>query len=517
MKSMINKLKDKVKGANIKAKALTGINAFKSFSFKKKMAFILAGILLLCFLMKLIGIATKDTSTYNLIETTVERGDIKVTLSGSSIVEPVEMYSVVSTVKGDILNDYIEIGQEVKEGDLLYVIDSSDAEKNISKAELSYEKTLLSYNQNVESVENLTITSPASGVITTLNIKEMDNVNNNGKVATIVDYKNLEAKLPFLSDDAKMLQKGDKVRITVAGSNLELDGNIKKINTGTYISENGALVSDVTIEFINPGAIKEDAVVTAISGDIACNGSGNVKYSNLYEIVAKTSGEVTGLFYSEGDKIEKGDILAILDNDSVIVNAKSSALSLEDSKLSVEEAYETLDEYNIKSMIDGTVISKTSKAGDTIDGSDGMKTLAVIADVSKLVCSLNIDELDISKVQVGQEVTVTADAVEGKTFKGVVKTKSIMGTTSNNTTSYPIEIEISEYEDLIPGMSVNVEIVVEEAKNVLLVPISAVQRGNMILVKENSSSFKNSKNNVEDKLQNYKDNKEGSEEEKNIK
>ena len=53
----------------------------------------------------------------------------------------------------------------------------------------------------------------------------------------------------------------------------------------------------------------------------------------------------------------------------------------------------------------------------------------------------------------------------------MVETVSIIGSTQNGSTSYPVKIVIEEYEGLIPGMNVNTEIILEEAENALVVPI----------------------------------------------
>ena len=65
---------------------------------------------------------------------------------------------------------------------------------------------------------------------------------------------------------------------------------------------------------------------------------------------------------------------------------------------------------------------------------------------------MNIDELDISKVSVGQTVQITADAVEGKTYEGEITKVSVAGTTTNGTTSYPVTVKITDTDGLLPGM-----------------------------------------------------------------
>ena len=146
---------------------------------------------------------------------------------------------------------------------------------------------------------------------------------------------------------------------------------------------------------------------------------------------------------------------------------------------------DTLDDYNIKSPIEGTVIEKKVKAGDTIDSG---AQLCTIYDLSYLKITMNVDELDISKVSVGQHVTVTADAVQGKTFEGKVTKINMAGNTTNGVTIYPVEVQIDDIDGLLPGMNVSTEIVVNNAEDVIAIPVGAVVRGDSVLVKTGNKS-----------------------------
>ena len=95
---------------------------------------------------------------------------------------------------------------------------------------------------------------------------------------------------------------------------------------------------------------------------------------------------------------------------------------------------------------------------------------------------MNVNELDIGKVQVGQTVEVTAAALPGQTFTGRVEKVSVNGTTTNGFTTYPVTITVSEYGGLKPGMNVSATILCETAENVLCVPVGAVDRGSTVLV-----------------------------------
>ena len=124
-------------------------------------------------------------------------------------------------------------------------------------------------------------------------------------------------------------------------------------------------------------------------------------------------------------------------------------------------------------------------------GSNSSNALCAIYDLSYLQMTLNIDELDIDNVAVGQVVNITSDAKEGQTFTGVVTRVSVVGTTSGGTTTYPVTVRIDDTEGLRPGMNVDAEIVLSSADDVLAVPSLAVNRGNTVLITADSPSAVN--------------------------
>ena len=157
-------------------------------------------------------------------------------------------------------------------------------------------------------------------------------------------------------------------------------------------------------------------------------------------------------------------------------------MSLEDARLSLQSAIDSLDDYTITSPISGTVIEKNYKAGDTLDSTSTGEYLAVIYDMSYLQFDMQVDEMYIGRIQVGQSVTITADALTGQTFTGTVSKVNINGTTSGGVTSYPVTVVIDQPGDLLPGMNITADILVDQVDGALVVPVGAVNRGNYILV-----------------------------------
>ena len=187
----------------------------------------------------------------------------------------------------------------------------------------------------------------------------------------------------------------------------------------------------------------------------------------------------------EGSIVSDGSTIIRLESDNVTNSVESASDSVKDAQLSLENQYEELEDYTITSPIDGTVIEKKVKAGDTIDSN---AELCTIYDLSYLKMTMNVDELDISKVKVGQDVSITADAVKGKVFTGKVTKINMAGTTTNGVTTYPVEVQIEETDGLLPGMNVSTEIIVNQVNDVVAIPSGAVIRGDMVLVKTGNTS-----------------------------
>ena len=102
---------------------------------------------------------------------------------------------------------------------------------------------------------------------------------------------------------------------------------------------------------------------------------------------------------------------------------------------------------------------------------------------SQLTFDMDISEQDISQIRVGQQVEITADALDGQSFTGVVDKININGTTTSGNTTYPVTVLVDgSPEELYPGMNVSARVIVEEAGNVLTLPVEAVERGNTVLV-----------------------------------
>ncbi|MCX7715348.1 MAG: HlyD family efflux transporter periplasmic adaptor subunit [Clostridia bacterium] len=406
---------------------------------------------------------------------TVTRGNIEVAITGSGTVEPYARYEILATVNGEILSAPYEVGDSVKKGDVLYQIDSSDAEIELQQQENNLKSAKLSNEETQKTAEKLSITAPCDGVISDLDIKVGEEVSSSQEVATITNSRDLTVDLPFNESQIKSISVGQTATLSSSSHMSSVEGKVVHIASNPTAQSDGSKLYNVTITFTNPGSfIKGITVGGEINGMIS-PGSGTVQYSDEKTVKTETDGTISSVKHKNGDYVKKGEVIATIKNDDITNEIEKSNISYESSVLSLETKKNALEDYNIKSPIDGTVISKEYKAGDTIDKTNSSVTMMVVADISKLKFSLEIDELDISKIAVGQKVEITCDAVSGETFEGVITNVSLEGTTTNSVTTYTADVVIDNPGTLRPSMNVDASVIVESATNTLLLPATDVK------------------------------------------
>ncbi len=459
----------------------------KGFAVRHKIwATIIALLLILALVFLLIPRRDRRTDMPATSETAVMRRNLSDTVTGSSVLMPNAEYTVVPMVTGEILEAPFEEGDVVTEGQLMYRFDSTDAEKDFENTQLNVQKTQLSYQDTMDTISHLRVISDITGTVRELKVQEGDSVNNGTQIATVYDDSHMEIRMPFNAQDASAIDIGDEAILTLIGNGTILSGTVTAISSAAQSLGGYMSVRYVTIKVANPGALTSTDTATAMIGDVACNDVGTFEPVMDYHITAKTSGTVEQLYIAEGDHVSSGELIAVLDSNSAQTQKLNAEISMRSAELSLEKAQENLDEYTITAPISGTVVTKNKKAGDKIEGGNmsSDNTLALIYDMSSLYCELDIDELDIKKIAVGQRATITADASD-HAYVGVVENVSVSGSIgSNGVTTYPVKIRLSEFDDaLLPGMNVEASISIASVENALSVPVSSVNRGNIVYVK----------------------------------
>lgn len=418
----------------------------------------------------------------NYSQESVERRTVTSSLSGSGTLQPADSYTVTTLVEGDVLFAGFEEGDVVEKGAVLYEIDSSDAANNIEKSQLSLNQALRNYEN---TLDNQSVKAPISGQLYSLDVSVGDEVRQGQTIGTVRRSDTMELVVPFPADDARTFSVGQAAVVTLDNTFETLSGTVKAVSGSDIVGTGNTITRNVTISVQNPGGLSGSLAASASIGGVGCAAPGTFRYPAESTVTASGSGTVTSIQVKEGGSVSKNQTILTLGGDELDESIQNAKDNLRSAELSMENTQKQLENYTVTAPIQGTIVDKNYKAGETVEGGS---ILCVIYDLTYLEMTLNIDELDISSVAVGQEVTVTADAVEGRSYTGVVTKVSVAGSTSGGITSYPVTVRIEETDGLRPGMNVDAEIVLAQAEDTLAIPNSALSRGDLVLVTADSPS-----------------------------
>ena len=165
---------------------------------------------------------------------------------------------------------------------------------------------------------------------------------------------------------------------------------------------------------------------------------------------------------------------------SAKANVASAEQSLTSASANLAYSEQQAAKRNVTSPINGTVNVVNVKNGDDLSRITGSGSNAqaaiVIGDMSSLKVQVQVNEVDISNVKIGQPVTLTFDALPGFTSTGKVETMDSLGTVSSGVVTFNVTIGFDKLDTKIkPGMSVTAAIITGTQQDVVMVPLGAVK------------------------------------------
>ena len=285
------------------------------------------------------------------------------------------------------------------------------------------------------------------------------------------------------------------------------------VGTGFYVYKQKKAKKDVTLEVIYPTLDDIVQTITATGRlqpidqvDIGTEVSGTVSkiYTDFNQNVtkgqvlleidpqkAKAKVEQTKASYRSAENeaqyqkrnynrihelFQKGSVAAT-DLETAEYRYKNAQSSLISARSNLEQAEMDLQNCIIKSPIDGIVLNRAVEAGQTVAASLSAPTLFTLArDLTQMEVKADVDEADIGQVKTGQRVEFSVDAFPSDKFSGEVQEVRLSPNILSNVVTYTVIIRANNpNQKLLPGMTANCEIIVEEALQVLTIPMRALQ------------------------------------------
>jgi len=419
----------------------------------------------------------KSTSTQNTA--TVKQGNLKITVTGSGAIYSTNESKLYSQIGATVTKVNYKARDVVKKGDVIAEFDDTDYQSTLANNENSLLQSQISAQSSSDSLNDLKIKAPFSGQVSSITVSSGDKVNSGGTVFTISDTSKLKVLLSFNASDAEKIVVGQTADVYITSLMESVSGTVSYISNQSTTTSSGGRVYTVEIRMDNPGAVTEGSTASAdiatSNGMVSSTGTASLSYINKQTVTSTVSGTVQSVSVKENQNVSSGAVLITMKNDDLTRAQQTANLKVKASQSQVTSSLNQSKKYKIVAPCDGTVTAVNYKVGDTVKAGD---EFADIYDPNAMQFDVSVDELDVAKLAVGQKVNITLDAITStKTtpMEGEITKIAVVGTSTSGVTTYPVTIQFTgDVKVLKGGMNANGEIIVDEMKNVLYVPLEAV-------------------------------------------
>lgn len=182
--------------------------------------------------------------------------------------------------------------------------------------------------------------------------------------------------------------------------------------------------------------------------------------------------------YQRANDLYKGNLISLELFENTRTEFELAKNSLERSQRELAILEERLTKTKIVAPFNCTILTRPVSMGQAVSGSGGFNSgteVLTIADLSEMIINAHINQADVTRLNVGEEVEVIVEAVAGLKVMGRVERIAPQATIKNNIKGFAVRILLKNVDERVrPGMTANIKIPVAMADNVLAVPLAAV-------------------------------------------
>lgn len=417
--------------------------------------------------------ATQTASTQPTYATSsVQSGAISKTVYGTGMIEAASQPVVSIQTDGTLSELRVDIGDEVKEGDVLAVLENDELDATIQDLEYALWELDDEIMGTSPGATVVTVRSPIAGRVMKLYGQVGDDA--------LAVYRKYGA-VALLSADGRM-----KVEFDVAeGTSVELGETLFVSGMGAVVGTTFSVEGEVTdlymqgtkaVVTINDDTLPMDADATVTNGMGEIVGTGTLEI-NKPMAVSAYGGTIRQIRVNVGDEIERKDTIYVLEDSPLTLTQESLRIQREAAAEELEEAKEQRENLIILAPCDGVIASvEALEVGSSVTAST---TLLSILEGEDMTLTIAVDELDVVSVQEGQPVSITVDALSDLTVEGTVEKIAPVGSGESGVTTYDVKLSFDAAGTGIrAGMNATGEILVASVEDALYIPVEALMTVN---------------------------------------
>lgn len=384
--------------------------------------------------------STKPATT-TTITGKVQRGDVRKMISATGTVSYPKVTNLTFEQTEKLVALNVAVGDNVKEGQILMQIDPSNLQQIVTQQQAN----LASAQAKLQQVQEDSLPNALSSLaqaLQSVNSKQvaLNTAKNNADAAYLANQLNLAQQnvLQASNNLAQVMASGDNTKIQGAQSSLTQAQ--QTLITAQNAQNGGAAMA-----------------LTAAQSDY------DVAQQNLK------------LAQDKADKLQQGKISAD------ILTAQNS---VQQAQAQLQTAQTNLGKATMVAPFDGVITAVSGQVGQVTDSSTGSGAgskpgVTIAANPDVLQVDTSIGQADINNIKLGQKAEISLDTQPNAKITGTVSSIAVQGTSTQNVTTFGVKIMVDQKDTILKaGMNANVNIVLDEAKNVLTVPSEALKSRN---------------------------------------
>ena len=449
----------------------------KFYQTNKKLAIALgAGVLVLIVLLGVVlGTSSKKTNGTTYTPVKVTRGTITQTIDAVGNIEAVPSAVMNWKTSGVVGLVNVKIGEQVNEGDVLATLVDSSVDSSI----LTAQNDLLSAKLSLETLKagNMQLQTATQTLAEAKRAYDKELAGRKWWIVTGVSDAAIDAAREKYYETKSVfwnaLQEYEKLALAVKQSNAQ---SAAVESTSVAAAENAAVTQTSSDQAATPVKTKEPTDSLTIARDKAYE---TMKTSELaFNKASRNLNYLIGNGYGNNNVVEQ----AFLEFDvakATLAEAEATWQAYKDAtpyikaaEAKVQALQNTVNSAKIIAPFSGTVTDLLASKGQTV--ASGEQALQ-LDDVNNLKITFSVSEVDVNKMEAGQEAEITFAAIRNRTYHGVVEQVGRAGSDSSGVVQFYATIKMLDADEHVkPGFSASISIIITKVEDVLLVPSTAV-------------------------------------------
>ena len=386
----------------------------------------------------------------------MDKGELTATVSATGNIQAESEVKLSFQQPGTAAQVLLKVGDSVKKGDVIAKLDTTDLELALSQSQAS----VLQTQNSLANAQAQVIVATAGYSRTVEGTRPSD---------LAAGQASLNAALANLNK-----VKGgptDEDIASVRASLQNAEASLKQAQASydrAYQSNPAAIGASPAALQLEQATNNYNAAKSAY--DKVAKGADAAQLSSAQQQVSSARAQLDKL-RQPARKFDIEQALATIEQAKLQV--KNAEVQKQLAEIQVKQALRRLTQATISAPLNGVISAINVKEGETI----GTQPVITMVDLSQYHIDITVDEIDVAKVKLGQEVLITLDSLPGVEVKGKIDRISPTSTTVNGVVSYTVRVVLDKSDaPLKTGMTANASIVLEKRAGVLLAPNWAVRR-----------------------------------------